>query len=109
MMTPWRRLGELGLVGLAIVAAVAPLNPGVAERWFSTTTYPRIQRVLTPLSNLTGFGVLDVMMLLALAAVGLVIIRATRSSLRDRRVQPIAATLWHLLVAAAVTYLLFLV
>jgi hypothetical protein len=103
-----RRLSELTIVGLAIAAAVIPVAPDIVERFFSTTTYPWIQRSITPLSNLTAFAVLDVLSVVALAVVVVLLVRATRSALREHRIQPIAATLWQLLVAGAATYLLFL-
>src|SRR5215216_2608481 len=47
------------LIGAAIVIALLPLDPIVIERWYSTGVYARVQRVLTPLSNLVPFAWLN--------------------------------------------------
>jgi hypothetical protein len=52
---PW----QVALVALAIAGAVVPLSPSLVERGFSNGLYPRIQPVLTGLSNLTPFALLD--------------------------------------------------
>ena len=60
------------IIGLAIIAAVMPLPPRVVERNYSTDLYPNIQRILTPISNMTPFALLDLMV--ALAGFGLLMV-----------------------------------
>jgi hypothetical protein len=40
-----------GTVVAALVCAFAPVSPSFIERWYATGLYPRIQHVLTPISN----------------------------------------------------------
>ena len=59
-----------GLVILAAVAAAtAPLDPGLVERVFSRGAYPVLQPLLTSLSSLAPFALLDAWMLAGLALV----------------------------------------
>jgi hypothetical protein len=101
-------VGELVVVGLATLAAVAPIGPETVERWFSTTLYSYLQRAITPASNLVPFAVLDVAAIMALVIVSGGLVRATRRSIRDRRIGPIARAGLHLVAAAAGAYLVFL-
>jgi hypothetical protein len=51
----------VGLVGLAVLAAGVPLPAGVIDRYYGRGLYPRLQPVLTALSNLTPLSWLDVL------------------------------------------------
>ncbi len=51
---------RIALVLAAGAAALMPMSPQAVERWFSTGVYPRVQRVLTPLSNSMPVAWLDV-------------------------------------------------
>jgi hypothetical protein len=51
---------RLLVIGLAAVFAVAPLPPDAVERFYSTTTYARAQRVLTGSSNGVPLALFDV-------------------------------------------------
>jgi hypothetical protein len=99
---------ELVLVGLAAFFALAPLPPSLIENWFSTGLYPAVQGVLTPVSNLVPFAILDLLLVGALVAVVLALIRAVRSARRDHRLMPIVQLARGLLVAASIVYLVFL-
>ena len=59
------RWGWVLLLILAAVGALVPFNPEVVERWYSTTIYPRIERVLTPISNVLPVAWLDILSVLA--------------------------------------------
>ena len=50
----------LAVVLLAVLAGFAPIDTRLVERWYSTGIYPPIQQVLTPVSNLVPFALLDV-------------------------------------------------
>jgi hypothetical protein len=96
------------VVLLALVCALAPVNPLVVERWFSTGLYPSIQHVLTPVSNVVPFAVFDVMLVAAVTAVIVSVVRAVRAGWRARRWSPIVAAGARLVTGAAAVYLLFL-
>ena len=59
------RWGWILLLILAALGALVPFNPDVVERWYSTTVYPRIERVLTPISNVLPVAWLDILSVLA--------------------------------------------
>ena len=59
---------RLVLVGLALILLVAPLPAGTVEAWYSRGAYAQIQRVLTPITNLTPFAWLDLAGTLAILA-----------------------------------------
>ncbi len=100
---------ELATVGLALVAAVAPIPPATIECWFSTSMYPALQRYVTPLSNLLPFAVLDVLAVAGCVAVAGVLFRAVQAARQTRGVLPVVRALGHLAAVAGVVYLAFLV
>ncbi|HEY2431983.1 MAG TPA: DUF3810 family protein [Vicinamibacterales bacterium] len=93
------------LVALASTAAVLPIPAVVVERWYSTLAYPRLQRVLTPTSNLVPFALFDVLWVAAVAAAALLVYRRVRDRGWTRGLPSAAGAL---VAAAAVTYLAFL-
>ena len=52
---------KAGTIVAAVVCALAPLSPSLVERWYSTGVYPRVQHVVTPISNLIPFALFDVL------------------------------------------------
>jgi hypothetical protein len=110
-MNPDRRragpLLQFAVVAAAVLLALAPLDPSLVEEWFSTGMYLRVQRVLTPLSNVLPVAWLDVLSLAA--AIWLVRLwwrsfRRTEASAWPRVGRAAATTV----TAAAVVYLAFL-
>lgn len=99
---------EIVVAGLALAAAVAPAAPVVTERWFSTGLYPRVQHVVTPLSNRVPFALFDLLTAVAIAALGIVLVGAVRAGWRAHRLAPVLHVLRRLAVGAAVVYLAFL-
>ena len=99
---------ELLTVSAALALAVAPIPASWVEFQYSTTVYPRIQRTLTPLSNLVPFAILDVLLLIVVPTVVLRLVAAGRRSWRARAVRPVGQTLFRLLVATAALYVAFL-
>jgi Protein of unknown function (DUF3810) len=96
------------LVAVAVVAAVVPVSPLLVERGFSNGLYPRIQPILTGLSNQAPFALFD---LLVGAAGAWWILCAARdlSGLRQRgRWAAIVPIVSRTAVTAAVAYLAFL-
>jgi hypothetical protein len=103
-----RALRDLVMVGLALGAVYAPAAPEATERWFSTGLYPRLQHVLTPLSNLVPFAIFDVV-IAAGVIVGLGILgRGAAAASRARRLAPAIHALRRVTVSTAVVYLAFL-
>jgi hypothetical protein len=93
------------LVVAALAAALAPLDAGRVERWYSTGLYPRMQGVITPVTNRVPIALLDISVALILIGVAFVLVRRIRS-LGGRRA--LLRTAVSLLSGAALVYLLFL-
>ena len=99
---------QAGIVALAAGAALAPISSLTIERWFSTTVYPAIQRVVTPVSNLAPFALFDLLTVGAAAILLVAIVRSSRRARRERRLRPLVEMLARIATAAAVVYLVFL-
>jgi hypothetical protein len=96
------------VIGVAIVAAILPVSPDQVERWFSIGLYPRIQRVLTPLSNAVPTALFDWLILISVIAAVTLLVRGIRAARRERRWAPAGIGLVRTLSVVAVLYLLFL-
>ena len=84
---------KVAIIVAALICAFAPVSPSFIERWYATGVYPRIQHVLTPVSNVIPFALFDV---LTIGAVILVL-----GSI-------VLATLGNIACGAAAAYLMFL-
>src|SRR5262245_13362653 len=97
---------------LAMLTAVAlafwPIPASWVEFWYSTTTYPRIQRALTSFSNLVPFAILDLLLLILVPTVVIRVIAAVRVSWRARTLRPFGRTVFHLIATVAALYIAFL-
>jgi hypothetical protein len=60
--------GQALLLVLAAGAAVVPFSPPLVERLYSTSIYPRLQAVITSVSNLVPFALFDALVLVVLIA-----------------------------------------
>jgi hypothetical protein len=98
----------LVVVSLAVLGAFAPLDPVQVERYYSTGLYPRIQGVLTPVSNLVPFALLDVLAVATFCIVVIVLARGVVLARRKRSWTPVLATLVRFATAGAVIYVCFL-
>ena len=107
MISARRAIGT-AVVAIAIAAALAPIAPGTVEEWFSTSTYPAVQRTITPVSNMLPVALLDALSLLALVVVVTIAIRSVRAARRAHNLRPVVSALGRLCVAAAAVYLVFL-
>src|ERR1051325_5346587 len=103
-----RHMAEVGVVILAVALAFAPLRPAWIEAWYSTSIYPRLERVLTPLSNGLPFSLLDLLLMALTVAVVVSVAKAVRDAWRQRRFRRVLPTLVHLVTGAAAIYILFL-
>jgi hypothetical protein len=101
-------VAELLTIVTAAALAAAPFSPSWIESWYSTAVYPRIQRTLTPLSNLVPFALLDVLLLIVVPTALITLFIAARNGWRARTAYPLLRTLFHLLTTAAALYIAFL-
>jgi hypothetical protein len=97
------------IVGLAMAAGLMPISGPTIERRFSTTVYPAIQRVLTPISNVVPIALFDVLTIGAAIAVIAAIVHGVRRARRERTFRPLLSTTRQLLTGGAVAYLVFLI
>jgi hypothetical protein len=100
---------QIAVVGLALLGAIAPLDPETIERRFSTGVYPAIQQAMTPVSNLVPFALFDVLTVGGVVALIAVLVRGVRRARRERRLGPLWRALAAIATGGAVVYLLFLV
>jgi hypothetical protein len=99
---------ELLAIVAAVVLAFAPIPASWVEFWYSSAAYPRIERTLTPVSNLVPFAILDLLLLIVVPTVVIRVIAAVRMSWRARDLRPFGRTVFHLLATAAALYIAFL-
>jgi hypothetical protein len=100
-------LARAALIVLSVAAALAPIDAAAIERWYSTGFYLRLERVLTPMSNVMPLAWLDI---LSIAAAAWIVVRWWRAL--ERGSQPRWPRVWRtaldMVSAAAVVYLAFL-
>jgi hypothetical protein len=93
------------VISAAAAAALAPLPPRAVERWYSAWVYAGIQPLVTSISNLAPFALLDV---LIVAATALWIALAAADLWRARAWSAAGRMLFRSIVWAATAYLAFL-
>jgi hypothetical protein len=96
------------IIVLALVAGFAPVDAELIERWYSTGVYPLIQRLMTTVSNLVPFALLDVLAVTTLGIAALILIRSFVHARRTKRWKPVFVTVARLTTAIAAIYLVFL-
>jgi len=99
-----RRAAWAAVCAVAAAAALVPLPARWIESWYSRGLYPALQRVLTTISNLSPFPLLDALLLTGVAVITIAAYRA----LRARGWRGLGNLLGTLVCAAAVVYLVFL-
>lgn len=104
--SPGRLVAGAVVVLAAAVAAFVPADPALVERVFSRGVYPVLQPVLTSLSSLVPFALLDAWLLLGVALLGRAGWRVARAS--GSRLAALGGAAWRGLVLAAAVYLVFL-
>ena len=102
-----KRRGFL-IILLALLAGFAPVDAGLIERWYSTGVYPFIQRLLTTVSNLVPFALLDILIVATLCVAAASLIRSLLQARRARKWKPVFVTMARLTTAMAAIYLVFL-
>ncbi len=105
----WRRyIAEVVLVAAALALALASPAPGAIEAWYSSRWYPRIERLLTPLSNQLPFALLDPLLIAVVVMLFLAVGAAVREAWRSRRFHRLGRTLGDVAAGAAIIYIAFL-
>lgn len=102
------RILGLTAVALAALCLLAPVPSLRVERWYSLLVYPVIQHLVTPVTNLLPFALLDALILLTVGLVLLAVVRAVTTARREQSPVPVFRCAWGLIVSAAVLYLAFL-
>lgn len=105
-----RAWAPAAIVAAAAAAALAPTSAAGVERFYSRQWYPLVQRVLTPVSDLVGFSLLDVLIAAGLLGLGFWWRREWRRRPAGRRARAMALGRLTLRTAAAAAalYLVFL-
>lgn len=93
------------LIALALAALAAPLSPTLVESRYSSGAYVRLQRALTPASNIVPFALLDVT---ATMAILLWLARLTRAMRASRRWPALGRVTFDFVAFTAALYLVFL-
>jgi hypothetical protein len=99
---------QVGIVAMALMAALAPLDPRLVERVYSTGLYPVVQRLVTPVSNLVPFAWLDVLTVVGAVSLIAFLFRVVRRAPRKKRSRYLLRAAATLVTTAAAAYLLFL-
>jgi hypothetical protein len=102
------RVVQALIVISACAAAVMPIDSAAIERGYSTSIYPKVQAILTPVSNLVPFALFDVLTVIAAVVLIMAVVFAALRAKAQRRVRPLVALLASIATAAAIVYLVFL-
>jgi hypothetical protein len=102
------RILQALIVLSACAAGIIPIDAVAIERRYSTSIYPEIQRVVTPLSNLIPFAVFDVLTVAAVALLIAAVAVAISRARAERRLRPIGTLALSLATISALVYLVFL-
>jgi hypothetical protein len=102
------RILQALIVLSACAAAIIPIDAAAIERGYSTSIYPEIQRLVTPVSNLIPFAVFDVLTVAAVVLLFAAVAFAISRARAERRFRPIGTLALSLLTIAALVYLAFL-
>ena len=99
---------KVATVFTAIICALIPVSPSLVERWYSTSVYPRIQQVMTTISNVIPVAMFDLLTIAAAFLVVFSLVRAVRRARRVRRWSIMLTTIGNIATGAAAAYLVFL-
>jgi len=103
-----KRALQIAVIAAAVAVGLAPIDPGTVERRFSTTVYPAIQRLVTPVSNAVPFALFDLLTIAGAVALVLALVHGIRRARRERTFKPLLTTMARIATAGAVVYLAFL-
>jgi len=97
------------MVLAALAAAALPIDSRTIENAYSVSIYPKIQAVVTPVSNLVPFALFDVLTVVAAVVLILAVTFAAARAKAQRHIRPVLGVLASIATAAATMYLIFLV
>jgi hypothetical protein len=100
---------QVVIIGAALTAGLMPISGTTIERRFSTTVYPAVQRVITPITNVVPIALFDLLTVAGAIAIIWSIVHSIRRARRERSPRPLLATLRQLATAGAIVYLAFLI
>jgi len=100
------RYGRAAVVACAVFAAVLPAPQRWMERWYSRTFYPRLQPAVSAVSDVSPLALLDIGVVVLLAAFLWVAVRWYRRLGTTGMLRRLAV---NLVVAGSILYLWFLV
>jgi hypothetical protein len=92
----------------ALAAAVMPVDSTTIENGYAVPIYPKIQAILTPISNLVPFALFDVLTVGAAVVLILAVTFAAARAKAQRDVRPLLRVVASITTAAATIYLIFL-
>jgi hypothetical protein len=107
MRRVWRVLPWLP-VGAAALLFLAPIDPALVERWYSTGLYLQLQPRITAISNRLPFAFFDVLLAATVALVVWILAGMVRGLRQGRRWRAGATAGIRLLATGACLYLWFL-
>ena len=103
-----RRVLAWGIVGVAVLLLLAPINPALVERVYSTSRYLLLQQRVTAISNALPFAAFDVILIATVALFLGILAAAVRGLRRGERWRAVGKAGVRLLVVGAGLYLWFL-
>src|SRR5262245_40053910 len=92
----------------AFAAAVMPIDSTTIENAYSVSIYPKIQALVTPVSNLAPFALFDVLTVGAAVVLILAVTFAVARAKAQSHIRPVLGVLASIATAAATAYLIFL-
>jgi hypothetical protein len=100
------RYDRAAVVLLALAVAVLPLPASWVERWYSRAFYPRLQRLVTPVTDLSPVALFDIAIVALCVALVWAAVRWRRQLGWRGMLRPLAV---RVVVTASVLYLWFLI
>jgi hypothetical protein len=102
-----RLLGAtLTTTAFALAAAIVPMPRDWIERWYSSGAYPRIQALVTPITNLVPVALLDITAVVLALSLLILFVRRIRAS---GFAQGALRGMLGIVLVASILYILFLV
>jgi hypothetical protein len=103
-----RRVLPWGLVAVALLLLLVPLDPARVERLYSTRLYLQLQPRVTAISNSLPFAAFDLILVATVAAFLWIVVAGVRGFRRGYRWRALGRAAVRLLAIGAVLYLWFL-
>ena len=102
-----RLIIKLAVIIAAVALAVLPLPAALVERFYTNGFYLRLQSVLTPLSNLLPFALIDLLMIALIVGLPAWWVARIWKARRGERLRALALASFNTLVLAAAAFLSF--